>query len=483
MVLNFLSQVASTTTDPNLNTSFLSQMVGHLNVFLETAVTYVWSTPMVLVLLGTGLTFTLTLGFIQLRGFAHAIDVIRGKFTHKDDEGDISHFQALTTALSATVGLGNIAGVAVAISYGGPGAVFWMIMTGFLGMATKFAECTLAIKYREFDKNGCAHGGPMYYIVNGLGKKWKPLALFFAFATMCASFGAANMFQTNQVASILNANFSVPKYITGIVLAIMTAVVIIGGIKRIGMVTSKLIPVMAGTYVVGALIVIFGNVSEVPHMLYTIFHDAFSGTAAIGAFEGIAVREVFIQGVRRACFSNEAGMGSSPIAHSAATTKEPVREGVVALLEPFIDTVLVCTMTALVILISGAWRMPESGDGVLLTASAFNSVIPGFGQFFVPIAVLLFAYSTLLSWSYYGEIATDFMFGPKSIKYYKAIFCFLAFVGAVWSLGPILSFSDMMLGLMVIPNVIALLLLSRVVIRETNSYYKRLRNNEFKTYK
>lgn len=458
-------------------------MMDLINNFLNTVVGYVWGLPMVYSLLGAGLLFTFSLGLIQIRGFRHAIDVVRGKYTSKEDQsrGEISHFQALTTALSATVGLGNIAGVAVAISSGGPGAVFWMIVTGFLGMATKYSECTLSMKYRKIDENGRIHGGPMYYILQ-LGPKFKPLAILFAFAAICASFGAANMFQTNQVATILKHSFNIPQALSGLALAILTAIVIVGGVRRIGKVTSKLIPLMAVIYITGALIVIFGHISEVPGLLMMIFSDAFTGTSALGAFEGIAVREVFIQGVRRACFSNEAGIGSSPIVHSAATTKEPVREGLVASLEPFVDTIIICTMTALVILISGVWTNDIGGGGVLLTAKAFNSVIPGFGQYFVPLAVLLFAYSTLLSWSYYGEISTEFIFGSKSIIPYKILFCVAAFLGAIWELKPILSFSDIMLGIMVIPNLIAVVSLSKVVRTETKSYFTRLKNGEFKKH-
>lgn len=458
-------------------------MVEVINSFLNTAVGYIWGLPMVYSLLGAGLFFTLALGGIQFKGFSHAINVVRGKYTSPDDEGEISHFQALTTALSATVGLGNIAGVAVAISRGGPGAVFWMMVTGFFGMATKYAESTLSIKYRIIEADGTVHGGPMYYIVNGLGKKYKPMAMFFAVATVFASFGAAGMFQANQVATIFYKNFDIAHWMTGLTLAILTAVVIVGGIKRIGSVTSKLIPLMAAIYLVGCFIVIFMNLGLVPDLFVLIFTDAFTGTAAVGAFEGVVVREVFVQGVRRACFSNEAGMGSSPIAHSAATTKEPCREGVVALLEPFIDTVVICTMTALVILISGVWQVPNDGDGAVLTAMAFNQSIPGFGQYFVPVAVFLFAYSTMLSWSYYGQIAGEYILGPKFVLPYNILFCFLAFIGSIWSLTPILSFSDMMFGLMIIPNMAAVLLLNKVVRDETKRYFRMLKNGEFRVYK
>lgn len=446
--------------------------------FLVIAVEYVWSTPLVIALVGAGLFFTIALGLPQFKGFIHAIRVVMGKYDNPDDPGQISHFQALCTALSATVGLGNIAGVAVAIHGGGPGAVFWMIVVGFVGMATKYSEVTLSLMYREKGIGRAMLGGPMYYIKNGLGPKFKPLAAFFAFACICGSFGASNMFQANQVATILESNFNINPWITGITLAVLTAVVIIGGIQSIGRVTSKLVPIMGALYVAGCLVVIITNISEIPYYLYRIVNDAFNGTAAVGAFSGIAVREVIKQGVRRACFSNEAGLGSSPIAHSAASTKEPVREGVVALLEPFVDTILICTMTALVILLSGAWKNQEA-NGVMLTALAFDDALHGFGRYFVPIAVSLFAYSTLLSWSYYGEMASNFLFGEKSKVIYKVIFCSLSVLGAVRELGPVLAFSDMMLGLMVIPNLIAVVLLFPKLKAESVKYFTRLKKGDF----
>lgn len=455
-------------------------MVETINQFLGVAVGYVWGMPLVMLLVGTGIYLTIAMGFPQFRGFVHALRVVRGKYNNPNDPGEISHFQALTTALSATVGLGNIAGVAVAISVGGPGAVFWMILTGFLGMATKFSECSIALMYRHVDEKKVVHGGGMHYIERGLGKAWRPMAIFFAFACMAASFGAANMFQTNQVASILHDRFQIAPLLTGIVIAVLTGAVIIGGIKRIGKVTSVLVPFMGGIYLLGGVVVVIMNIDKVPEVIASIFYYAFNDLekGALGAVQGIALREIIVQGVRRACFSNEAGLGSSPIAHSAATTKEPVREGVVALLEPFVDTVVICTMTAFVILLSGAWVQPGL-TGVELTARAFDSAIPGFGGIFVPIAVFLFAYSTLLSWSYYGEMAVDYLFGPKGLLPYKFLFCVAAVIGAIWSIDPILNFSDMMLGMMVIPNLIAVLLLSPKLRVEVNSYFRRLKQKEF----
>lgn len=449
-----------------------------LNEWLGIIVGKVWGLPMIVLLCGSGIVLTLATGGIQLRGFFHAIQVVRGKFDDPNEPGQISHFAALCTALSATVGLGNIAGVAVAISIGGPGATFWMVVVGLLGMATKFAECSLGVMYRKITPEGIVRGGAMHYIELGLGKSWKPLAVFFACAAIFASFGAANMFQTNQVASILHSSFEIPRLATGITLAVFVAIVIIGGIQRIGQVTSKLVPFMGGIYVIGSLIVIFSNFSQVPGLLLQIVTDAFTGTAATGGFAGVVFAEVLKNGVKRACFSNEAGLGSAPIAHSAVATNEPIREGVVALLEPFIDTVVICTMTALVILISGAWTT-EGLTGVNLTAAAFDSAIPGFGQIFVPVAVCLFAYSTLLSWSYYGEQATEYLFGEAGILPYKIVFCILAVLGSIWAIGPVLNFSDIMLGLMVVPNLIAVLMLLPKLLKESKSYFERLDQGKF----
>ena len=456
-----------------------------IEAFLEFAVGLVWGMPLVILLVGTGILLSALLGGmgggIQWKAFRHAIDVVRGKYDDPEDPGEITHFQALTTALSATVGLGNIAGVAIAIYIGGPGATFWMIAAGIVGMATKYAECTLAVKYRRVDENGVVHGGPMHYIERGLGKQWKPLAVFFALAAIFASFGAANMFQANQVASILEQSFAVPPWVTGVVIGILVAVVIIGGIKRIGKVTAVLVPLMGGIYIFGAMTVILMNISLVPGLLVQIVTDAFTGTAATGGFAGVVFREVLVQGVRRAVFSNEAGLGSAPIAHAAATTNEPAREGSVALLEPFIDTVVICTMTALVILISGMWTHEEAVPGVLLTAMAFDAAIPGFGSWFVPIAVSMFAYSTMLSWSYYGERAVDYLVGGKNetwLLFYKMVFCIVAVVGAMWTVVPVLNFSDMMLGLMVAPNLLAIWLLFPKVREETRDYFGRLDRGE-----
>lgn len=441
----------------------------------------VWGLPLVILLAGTGILLSFYLKGVQFKYLKHIWHILRGKFDNPNEPGQITHFQALCTALSATVGLGNIAGVAVAIHLGGPGAVFWMITIGLLGMATKFTEASLALMYRKIDSNGEVHGGPMYYITLGLGPKFKFLAQFFAVACVFATLGAGNMFQSNSVAELLNANFNISTVWTGIILSLLVGVVILGGIKRIANISSKLLPFMGGIYILASLFVIITHAEALPALIGTIFHDAFNGTALAGGATGIALRTVIVQGIRRACFSNEAGLGSAAIAHSAASTDEPIREGLVASVGPFIDTVVICTMTALVILLSGVWT---NGDlnGVALTARAFDSSIQGFGLYFMPIAVSLFAYSTLLSWSYYGERSLAFLFNGKGIFAYRIVYILAVFLGAIWKLMPILNFSDIMLGLMVIPNLIAILLLLPKVKVAANKYFISLKNGEFKTY-
>jgi len=453
-------------------------MVESVEKFLESMVGYLWGLPTVILLIGGGIYFTLMLGLIQFKGLRHAIDVVKGKFDDPNDPGEISHFNALCTALSATVGLGNIAGVAVAIKMGGPGATFWMVLAGLIGMATKYSECTLAVMYREVDANGKVLGGPMYYIEKGLGSAFKPLAMFFSFCCIFAAFGAANMFQSNQVAAIMNSSFGVSSFVSGVVLAVLTGIVIIGGIKRIGAVAGKLVPLMGLSYVLACLAILLMFLDEVPGAIAQIFSGAFSGTAATGGFAGAVVAEVLKQGVRRAAFSNEAGIGSAPIAHAAAKTNEAVREGVVALLEPMIDTVIICTMTALVIGVTGVWTGPLTG--VELTAAALDAGVPGLGSYFIPVAVSLFAYSTMISWSYYGEQSVRYLFGESGVIPYKLCFCIAIVIGAVWKISPVLNFSDSMLALMIIPNMLAIIMLSPKLKAETTSYFKKLENGEFR---
>lgn len=455
-------------------------MAKQIDLFLEAAVGYVWNLPLVFLLLGAGLIFTLVTHGVQFRGFIHSLVAISGRYDEKKDTGEITHFQALSAALSATVGLGNISGVAVAIKTGGPGALFWMWIAAILGMATKFATCSLAVMHRKIDSIGSISGGPMYYIELGLGKSWKPLAMAFAFFAAIGTLGGGNMFQANQCADVLREYFGVPAWITGVVLVFLVGLVIIGGIQRIGKVTSKLMPLMCGLYVLGALVVLSTHIKVLPGLFVSIFHDAFTGTAAIGGFAGIGMRQVLIQGVRRAVFSNEAGLGSAPMAHAAAKTKEPIREGVVAMIGPFIDTILVCSMTAMVILATGVWQTSDK-SGVALTVEAFNQGLAGFslGLIIVPLSVFFFALSTMISWSYYGQKAMEYMFGPWIQMPYRIFFICLIFVGAMWKLGPVLNFSDITLGLMAIPNLIGTLWLIPTVRRETSSYFARLKAGKF----
>jgi AGCS family alanine or glycine:cation symporter len=432
------------------------------------------------------LFFTFRMKFINFRGFKHALSLVRGDYDDPEDKGEVSHFQALTTALSATVGLGNIAGVAIAISVGGPGATFWMIVAGLLGMSSKFVECTLGVKYRKFDANGEVSGGPMYYLRDGLAKYKMPifgkfLAVMFAVLCIGGSFGGGNMFQANQAYAQLSGQFPVlagngPLF--GLILAFLVGVVIIGGIKSIANVTEKIVPLMALLYVGTALIIILINISEVGNVFVLIFNGAFAPDAAFGGVIG-----VLIQGFRRAAFSNEAGVGSAAIAHSAAKTKEPVSEGIVSLLEPFIDTVVICTMTALVIIFTGMYNV-EGLEGAQMTSKAFGSVFSWFPYLLV-IAIFLFAFSTMISWSYYGLKSWEFLFGKSKLSEYSYKFIFLLFiiVGSSVKLGAVLDFSDMMILAMAFPNIIGLLILSKEVKIDLNSYLNRLKSGEIKKYK
>jgi len=432
------------------------------------------------------ITFTIATKFIQLRRFGHGVNLLTGKYDDPDDEGALSHFKALATALSATIGLGNIAGVAIAIRAGGPGAVFWMWMTGLFGMATKYCTCMLAMKYRHVDEDGNIRGGPMYFIEEGLGKKWKPLAIFFAVAVIFSSFGMANLFQTNQVASEFYRTFSIKPWMTGLVMATLVYLVIVGGIRRIGEVSGRIVPFMCVVYVLGALGVIFLNIKEVPAALALIVRSAFTGTAAVGGFAGASVWFALSWGMRRGIFSNEAGLGSAPMAHAAAKTKEPVREGLVAMLGPFIDTIVICTMTAVVIIVTGMWKTDATdAAGNLLTGAplaqeAFTIGLHRFGGYIVTIAIFFFAFSTCLAWSYYGEKAAEYIGGRMLVLPYKIVFVALCFIGAQvaqyegaeW-FNTIINMSDAANAMMALPNLIATVLLLPAVLVLTKDYFDR----------
>lgn len=472
--------------------SFFQPIVNGLGtvIFWQPFAAFGVQLPMVVIWLVLGATFfTIYMGFINFRGVKHAIELVRGVFDKPGDEGEVSHFQALVTALSATVGLGNIAGVAVAITLGGPGATFWMILAGLLGMSSKFVECTLGVKYRKVNEAGEVSGGPMYYLSIGLEKLGKGglgrvLAILFAILCIGGSFGGGNMFQANQAFAQLSGveEFSFLEgygFWFGVIMAIFVGIVIIGGIKSIARVTDKIVPFMVAVYVITALIIIGMNIDQIGNAFSAIFSGAFSPDAAKGGIVG-----VLVVGFQRAAFSNEAGVGSASIAHSAAKTDEPVSEGIVALLEPFIDTVVVCTMTALVLIFTGFADGVDGLDGAQLTSAAFSSVFPWF-QYVLMLAIVLFAFSTMISWSYYGLKAWTFLFGDtKRNEYiYKGLFLVFTVIGASSSLGAVIDFSDMMILGMAFPNILGLYFLSKEVKVDLKSYLKRVKSGEIKRYK
>ena len=429
----------------------------------------VWGPPMLILLVGTGVYLTFVLRGLQFRTLLPSLHLALIKRRDKGSQGDISHFQALMTALAATVGTGNIAGVATALAAGGPGALFWMWITGLFGMATKYAEAMLAVKYRTVDKRGMMCGGPMYYLSNGLGWKW--LGVLFAIFAAVAAFGIGNMVQSNSVCEAVHGSFGVPHGITGVLLTVATGLVLLGGIKAIGRVTSLLVPVMIVFYIGACLWVIFANLDAVLGIFRLIFRQAFTPTAAGGGFAGATVMLTIRMGVARGVFSNESGLGSSAIAAAAAQTRHPVRQAMVSMTQTFIDTIVVCTLTGLTILLTGVWTGGETG--AKLTMQAFNTVLPGeMGGIIVSVGLMLFAYSTILGWSYYGEKSFEYLLGERAVVPYRTIFTLVVFVGAVAKLDIVWLVSDVMNGLMALPNLVGLLLLSGVVVRVTASYFK-----------
>ncbi len=456
----------------------------------------IFNTPMPLIviwLIGGAIFFTFYFNFLNLRGFKHAFQLLRGDYTKSGNEGELTHFQALSTAVSGTVGIGNIAGVAIVISIGGPGATFWLIIAGFLGMSTKFAECVAGVMYRKVNPDGSISGGPMYYLEAGLHQKnlsWlaKPMGLFYALAIVFGCLGIGNMFQSNQAFQQFifitggDSSYFVDKgWLFGSILAGIVGLVIIGGIKSIARVTAKLVPFMTLTYVVGALIVIFINVDRVPWALSAIFYEAFNPTAMSGGMLGI-----MILGFQRAAFSNEAGIGSAAIAHSTVQTQEPVSEGFVGLMEPFIDTVVICTLTALVILTTVYDpRLANEGiQGIALTSTAFSSTL---SWSVIPLSfiALLFAFSTILSWSYYGLKGWTYIIGESSIaeNIFKIFFCIFIAIGCTVNLSAVLDFSDALIFIVALPNILGLYVLAPVIRKELLSYQKRLQSGEIQNYR
>jgi AGCS family alanine or glycine:cation symporter len=463
------------------------------NGYVETVLFFpVFGVPAAVLWLVLGaIFFTVRMGFINLRGFRHAMTVTAGKYDDPTDEGEVSHFQALTAALSATVGLGNIAGVAIAVSIGGPGATFWMMIAGLLGMSSKFAECTLGQKFREIRPDGRVMGGAMFYLSKGLGGMGmggfgKVLAVVFAILCIGGSLAGGNAFQVNQSLNALTT--TIPQlneygWVYGLIMTVMVGIVIIGGIRRIATTAEKIVPLMCGVYVLSALVILFLNYQKIPWAFGEILRGAFAPDAAYGGIIG-----VLIVGFQRAAFSNEAGVGSAAIAHSAAKTDYPVREGIVALLEPFVDTVVICTMTALVIVITNAYDNPdpafvamrEAKEGAALTAHAMDGALTWIDMKIVlGVAVVLFAYSTMISWSYYGERCWAYLFGDRASMAYRILFLVFVFLGSVVSATNVLGFGDLMILGMAFPNILGVLLLSGLVKRDLDDYWKKLKAGEF----
>ena len=451
-----------------------------LNQWIAEAASFVWGLPLLFLLIGGGLCLLVYSRFLPFKYFEHAIQVLRGKYDNPDDPGEISHFQALMTALSSTVGMGNIAGVAVAIAVGGPGAVFWMWISALVGMSTKFFTCTLAVLFRGKDDSGTLQGGPMYFITEGLGKAWKPLAVFFSIAGLV---GALPVFNVNQLTQAVNDILLVPNGIEkgfatdlsiGIVLAVITGIVILGGLNRISKTASKMVPAMVVLYFIAVLAILILNAAEVPRYLQLIFTDAFAANNYTGdpMFGGM-LGALIVLGIRRGAFSNEAGIGTAPMAHGAAKTEEPIREGLVAMLGPFIDTVIVCTLTALCILVTGVWQTTEA-SGVTLTAKAFSDSIPGYGPYVLLVCIAVFSISSLFSYSYYGTKCLAFLFGTRHKHWYNYVYIASILIGATTSLDLMINLIDTFFALMAIPTMLATLILAPKVMQRARQYFTSL---------
>lgn len=440
----------------------------------------IWGTPLLVLLVGTGVYLTIRLGAVQLRGLVHALWLAFVKRREQGAEGDISHFQALMTALAATVGTGNIAGVATAIAAGGPGALFWMWVTGFFGMATKYSEALVSVKYRVTDGYGTMSGGPMYALARGVGGPLgRALGFLFALFAAVAAFGIGNMVQSNSVADVIRSSAGIPTWITGLVLAAATAAVILGGIRSIARVTEVLVPVMIVLYMLAALAVLAIEWRRVPEILSLVLGSAFSGHAALGGFLGATVKETIRMGVARGVFSNESGLGSAGIAAAAAQTSHPVAQALVSMTQTFIDTIVVCSLTGFVILTSEAWTAAGPGgaplNGAPLTAAGFDAALPhGLGSLVVSVGLVLFAYSTILGWSYYGEKSLEYLLGEGAVKPYRIAFCLVVFLGAVQPLVFVWTVADIFNGLMAVPNLVGLLMLSGVLARSTREYFEQV---------
>ncbi|OMP68135.1 alanine/glycine:cation symporter family protein [Domibacillus epiphyticus] len=441
----------------------LLEMLGKISSFI-------WGPPLLVLIVGTGIYLTWRIGFLQIRLLPYSLKLAFSKNQDKSSKGDISHFQALMTALAATVGTGNIVGVATAVLMGGPGALLWMWLSAFFGMATKYAEAVLAVKYRVQDEDGEMSGGPMYYLERGLNQKW--LGILFALFGAIAAFGIGNLVQANSVAGVLKSTFDVPTWITGIVLTIFTALVLLGGIKTIGRVTAYFVPIMAVFYVIAGLIVLLINITDIPAAIGLILKDAFTGEAVAGGAIGIVIR----YGVARGVFSNEAGLGSAPIAAAAAKTDIPARQALVSMTQVFIDTIIICSVTGLTIVLAGQY---DSGlEASELTTVSFSTFLGPAGSYVVAIGLLFFASSTIIGWSYYGEKCFSYLFSKKVVTFYRIAFVLAVYVGCVQSLEIVWTFSDIMNGLMALPNLIGLLGLSGIVVAETRQVLKKIQEEK-----
>ncbi|MCH1484398.1 MAG: sodium:alanine symporter family protein [Alphaproteobacteria bacterium] len=441
---------------------FITEMVGAINGV-------VWGVPMLILILGAGLFLTVGLRFLTIMKIPFGFSLLWKGRIPGNDAGDITPFNALMTSLSATIGTGNIAGVATAIFLGGPGAVFWMWMTALVGMGTKYAEAVCAVRFREKDENGNFVGGPMYYIQNGMGANWRWLAITFALFAGIAGFGIGNMVQSNSIADALYTTFDIPHLYTGIIVALLVGAVLLGGIQRISQVVGALVPFMAALYILASIVVLAINANAMPAAFGLIFTHAFSPAAATGGFAGAAVWAAIRFGVARGVFSNEAGLGSAPIAHAAAKTKGPVSQGLVAMLGTFIDTLIVCTFTALAILSTGVWT--SGATGAALTSAAFEAALPGFGGVIIAVSLAIFAFTTIIGWSYYSERSLQYLFGTSIIMPFRAVWSLAAIVGATVKLGFIWLLADTLNAMMAIPNLVALVVLSPIVFAVTKEFF------------
>ena len=451
-------------------------MIEKSGQLIISAADFIWGFPVLLLLLGGGFYFLVYSRLAPLKYLKHALQILTGKYDDPNEPGQLRHYQALSTALAGTVGMGNVSGVALAITMGGPGAIFWMWVSALIGISTKFFTCTLAVMFRGKDSAGEIQGGPMYFITEGLGKNWRPLAVFFSIVGMV---GVSPLFQANQLTQMVRDTVLIPNnlggnfqtnLLTGIVISIIVGIVVLGGIKRIGNVTGRLVPIMVVVYVVTVLFIIFSNTSQIIPAFKTIFYDAFTGEAVLGG----SVGAVIITGVRRAAFSNEAGLGTAPMAHGAAKTSEPIREGLVAMLGPIIDTLIICTMTALAIIVTNTW-VESSADGITLTAHAFETAIPLYGKYILTGAVTFFAMSTLFAFPYYGVKCLGFVAGAKYGHIYNYVFVGIIIIGAISNLRVIIGLIDIAFAMMAFPTVISALLLSPHVKRASKKYFTELK--------